>query len=648
MANFQAQDYIKRVDPKLTLLKAVRIRPSVQAKYPGGLDEWLTVVANLDDKEIYCISYAPLLISDNVTVDKIELDPYTANMKFTDYVKKKLGRKWPDKIASETALLDEILGMGLKNQQGTINDYKIIQDPLDTNVVPPQEVKAVEPEKTEGPPDSTPKVEETPAPSPVVETPTSAQIVRVRGEYKLEVVKPLQDTSKVNKDEPKNGPEDKKDAKDAAQQDTNKETTKQTTESQNGTKVAETKDVNTKTTTSQPGDPMVDSNGKPVNWDEEKPVEESQNLQAVLKVVGPNGNLVLFPDGTRRDIGDLTVVKKENPYDPEILKILNEEYPIDPSEQLDEEFVEVEFTGAEEAEVEAAALASMIAAEDQKDYAEIDKIWMDFKSGAGGGGGGGGGGVTDGGGGVSFGAGGGSVSGSLNFAPHKSKSGRGCIGKNNRSKDDLVRIMFDYVEGGYYHPIIGWTKFSAGDRKLYGSSGETMWGLDRYAGQTEKNAKGAYFWAEIDKISGNGEYGRSGLARKTPTRNWNIGQNPAKSGAWKWGYQPNTTKGSELLKAAIEYAKARYAESLKANFGTGELAKIIESDNRLQFMYFRATWNGAGWYQKYANNLKKVFAKVGNDPDKLIISDLNFRHSFSSSLIKHDAAVIARLIGANK
>lgn len=172
MANFQAQDYIHRVSPNLTLLKAVRIRPSDLPKLPGGFDEWLTVVANLDDKKIYCVAYKPNYISDNVTIDKIELDPYTANISFTDYVKNKLGRKWPDKIAVETALLDEILGLGLKNQQGTINDYKIIQDPLDTNVVPPQEVKAVEPEQPTTKPDTTGAGNSTPPPTTVSTPPT--------------------------------------------------------------------------------------------------------------------------------------------------------------------------------------------------------------------------------------------------------------------------------------------------------------------------------------------------------------------------------------------------------------------------------------------------------------------------------------------
>lgn len=144
MANFQAQDYIKRQSPNLTVLKAVRIRPSDEPKFAGGLDEWMTVVANLDDKKIYAAAWYPKYLSDNTTIDKIERDPYTGGAEYSEFVKKKLGRKWPDTIANETALLDQIISSALKNQQGIINDYKIIQDPLDTNVVPPQEIKSKE------------------------------------------------------------------------------------------------------------------------------------------------------------------------------------------------------------------------------------------------------------------------------------------------------------------------------------------------------------------------------------------------------------------------------------------------------------------------------------------------------------------------
>jgi predicted chitinase len=61
---------------------------------------------------------------------------------------------------------------------------------------------------------------------------------------------------------------------------------------------------------------------------------------------GNNGNLVSLPDGTIVDIGELTIVKKEDPNDVEIIRILT---PY--SEQileLDSEYTDEEFAGSEE------------------------------------------------------------------------------------------------------------------------------------------------------------------------------------------------------------------------------------------------------------------------------------------------------------
>lgn len=647
MANLKPEDYFKVRD--FSPIRSARIRieetpnadgTPAKVEFLGENDRFVFLAINkrlmVQMMTFMALNGSNTKVKQDETIASIKIDSTFVPIDYTEQVKAKLGKKYADVLKTDPKKADEFITQYVmksltSRRPAYVSGFKIIQTPWDTNVVPPQEVKKTETTQIQEP--EVAPVEESPQLSATVKTPTTEQGIRIRGDYTLEVVKPLPDTSKVESDEPKDKkPLDDPNKQKAAQEDTKKETTKKTTESENGNKVAETKDVNTQNTQTQPGDTIVDSNGKPINRDTEKPVDESKNKEAVLKVVGPNGNLVLFPDGTRRDLGELTVVSAENPYDPKILAILNYEYEV--TNELDEEYVEEQFFGNEEEQLEIASLQMKIAAEDMKDYEEFNKIWQTQSDGGGGGGGGG------------FGAGSGSVSGTLNFTPDKRKDGRGCISKNNRTKDELVRIMFDYVEGGYYHPIIGWTDFSVSDRNLYGSSGETMWGLDRYAGQTEKNEKGAWFWAEIDKISGNGTYGKSGLARTTPTRKWNISANPKKAGSWKWGYEPSTSKGGELMKAAIEYAKARYLENLKANFGSGDLAQIIESDNRLQFMYFRATWNGPGWYQKYAKNLKKVFATVGKDIDKLIISDLNFRHSFSSSLIKHDAKIIARLIGA--
>jgi hypothetical protein len=42
-------------------------------------------------------------------------------------------------------------------------------------------------------------------------------------------------------------------------------------------------------------------------------------------------------------------------------------------------------------------------------------------------------------------------------------------------------------------------------------------------------------------------------------------------------------------------------------------------------MYFRAWWNGPGWFQKFAKNLKKVYDSGTTNVDKLICADLTLQ-----------------------
>jgi hypothetical protein len=51
----------------------------------------------------------------------------------------------------------------------------------------------------------------------------------------------------------------------------------------------------------------------------------------------------LFPDGIRRELGELTLVKKEDPNDPNIIKILAEEY--ERQDELSDEYLEDEYVG---------------------------------------------------------------------------------------------------------------------------------------------------------------------------------------------------------------------------------------------------------------------------------------------------------------
>lgn len=259
-------------------------------------------------------------------------------------------------------------------------------------------------------------------------------------------------------------------------------------------------------------------------------------------------------------------------------------------------------------------------------------------------------------------AGGGKMSGKVNVNYNKKTKGWGKVTKK-MTDAQLLKAMVDYVEGGYYYPGHAYSRFSESDRKLYGSSGETLWGIDRCAGQTESTELGRKFWAAVDKISGHGKStGTEGAkvqkkvgkkteehpyARATNTRNWNADTYPTKSGSLGYNKSPKPgTQGYDTMyNAFVDLAVGNLDKFCDNYLGKHAVRSLIYSDTRWKFCWFRATWNGPGWFQKYAKNIKKVYDGGTKDIEDLIIADLNHRASYGNSLITHDVKKMAQLLG---
>jgi hypothetical protein len=234
-------------------------------------------------------------------------------------------------------------------------------------------------------------------------------------------------------------------------------------------------------------------------------------------------------------------------------------------------------------------------------------------------------------------------------------------GKVKKGMDDasLLRAMVSYIEGGYYYPGHAYSKFSEKDRGLYGSSGETLWGIDRHAGQTENTSEGKLFWAEVDKLSGYGSTtGKTGYARKTATRDWNSSSYPTKPGGWSYNYSPKPgSAGYDIMyNSFVKYASSHLETYLNSYFKSHPVKSLILSDSRMKFLWFRSTWNGVGWFSWYATGKSKkgikglmwAYDNVTKNPDELIVWDLNNRLKFGNSLITHDVKKMAELLGIDK
>jgi hypothetical protein len=187
----------------------------------------------------------------------------------------------------------------------------------------------------------------------------------------------------------------------------------------------------------------------------------------------------------------------------------------------------------------------------------------------------------------------------------------------------VTQLVIDKLEGGYYNP----TWHSTGDSR-YSASGETMFGIDRKAGGSiNDTTAGKQFWGIIDKA-------------KTPK-------------VWKWNFKGGAL-APQLKDLVVDIMYPVYEGNAK-NYLTPQSKSIVDSDNRLLFHFIYASWNGAGWFKKFATDMNKAVASGITDPDKLsqVAIDSRTKEGLRSgskpnSLIAQGGRKISDLFGSLK
>lgn len=142
----------------------------------------------------------------------------------------------------------------------------------------------------------------------------------------------------------------------------------------------------------------------------------------------------------------------------------------------------------------------------------------------------------------------------------------------------ITKKVIDKFEGGYWNPECGHPTGGMG------KSTETMFGLDRKNGGWDSKPCGQKFFGIIDNEKK--KLGKSEFCK-----------------TWKHGY-----RGGSLENKLKELAATCMKESYDRNAGrffNSELKKRVESNNRLLMHFSYACWNGSGFFQKFANSLKK-------------------------------------------
>lgn len=160
--------------------------------------------------------------------------------------------------------------------------------------------------------------------------------------------------------------------------------------------------------------------------------------------------------------------------------------------------------------------------------------------------------------------------------------------------------IIDKFEGGYWNNDT--TKQRSQkctnhpDDPMYDNSGETMFGIDRRAGNWDSDPKGREFFELIDNEKENYE----NMEEFCQT--------------WRWNYKGGPLQ-SELKSRAGDLMLSVY-ENNKDVF-TPEALEEVESNKRLLFHFAYACWNGSGVFQSFAEDINDA-VESGLSGDELV------------------------------
>jgi hypothetical protein len=169
--------------------------------------------------------------------------------------------------------------------------------------------------------------------------------------------------------------------------------------------------------------------------------------------------------------------------------------------------------------------------------------------------------------------------------------------------DSVTKKVIDEFEGGYWNPKCGHTT------KGMGKSTETMFGLDRYNGNIESTPDGKEFFRIID----------------------NEKTNPGFCKTWTHNYRGGNLENT-LKTLAAKIMKHQYDNNSK-NYFSPELRARVEANDRLLMHFSYASWNGPGYFKKFAKSLDDGI-KSGKSDSELVKQAISDRKN--TSLLNQD------------
>lgn len=169
---------------------------------------------------------------------------------------------------------------------------------------------------------------------------------------------------------------------------------------------------------------------------------------------------------------------------------------------------------------------------------------------------------------------------------------------------DMVNVIINYIEGGYYHPNM--KEKNPEKFRLFSSSTETLFGMDRYEGDWEKTSAGQEFFNILDS--------------EDASNKWN----------YNYKLEDNPSLAKKLKDLSADMINQKFIEYKKRYF-TNEALDIVNSDAGLTFNFLYATYNGPGWFQKFANEINDEVSSGNTDPKSLLKVAIDTRKNWTSN-----------------
>jgi hypothetical protein len=176
-------------------------------------------------------------------------------------------------------------------------------------------------------------------------------------------------------------------------------------------------------------------------------------------------------------------------------------------------------------------------------------------------------------------------------------------GGGNANFKDITKKVIANFEGGYWNPICHGTKGM-------GKSTETMFGLDRYNGNIESTDRGRQFFKIIDDEKRALGATSSGSGKNTK---WDNMSNFCKK--WTYNYKGDSRTKQPLMDLATAIMEERFNSYMSNSVSDPKTKeKIMNNKNLLTHMSY-ATWNGSGFFKKFAKKLDNGIKQGLNDKE---------------------------------